>query len=188
MFDFKLYFHYNKRVDNEGDFVKWSKQDLVKIKLQDDAFSGVLKEENLPSIMEIRRIPEVLVEGSIHYDDNSECFIIHGTIQGIIIMACSISNEDVEVNIEDEFDLIYTLVESDDPDMLLISSTGIDLHDELLSAVWLAKPITVVKKGLKQYPKGDGWEVMSEEEYNKRQNDDIDPRFAKLKEFKPKDE
>jgi uncharacterized protein len=188
LFDFKLYFHYNKRVDNEGDFVKWSKQDLAKLKLQDEAFSVVINEENLPIQMEIRRIPRVLVEGNIHYDAHSECFIIHGTLKGTIIMACSISNEDVEVPVEDDIDYVYTSLETDDPDMLEISSTGIDLHEALINAIWLAKPMTVVKPNLKQYPKGDGWEVMSEEEYHKRQTDVIDPRLAKLKEFKPKDE
>ena len=48
-------------------------------------------------------------------------------------------------------------------------------------------PLKVVKEGIKEYPKGDGWEVVKEEDYTKSKKDDIDPRLAKLKEFKLED-
>ena len=35
--------------------------------------------------------------------------------------------------------------------------------------------------------KGDGWEVVKEEDYIKEKSKEIDPRLAKLKEFKLED-
>ena len=46
-------------------------------------------------------------------------------------------------------------------------------------------PLKVVKPGNITYPKGDGWEVMKEEDYRKEEKPAMDPRLAKLKEFKP---
>ena len=48
-------------------------------------------------------------------------------------------------------------------------------------------PLKIVKEGLTQYPKGDGWEVVKEEDYIKEKSKEIDPRLAKLKEFKLED-
>ena len=38
------------------------------------------------------------------------------------------------------------------------------------------------------YPSGDGWEILSEAEYQRRKGNEIDPRLAKLKEFKFEDQ
>ena len=42
----------------------------------------------------------------------------------------------------------------------------------------------LLKEGIKEYPKGNGWEVIREEDYIKSKKDEIDPRLAKLREFK----
>ena len=34
-----------------------------------------------------------------------------------------------------------------------------------------------------EYPSGDGWRIITEEEYQKSQEDRIDPRLAKLKDY-----
>ena len=38
-------------------------------------------------------------------------------------------------------------------------------------------------KELTEYPKGDGWLVMSEEDYLEEKSREIDPRLAKLKDI-----
>lgn len=49
-------------------------------------------------------------------------------------------------------------------------------------------PLKVVKPGVIDYPKGDGWEVISEETYQKEKKRNIDPRLSILKDYKPQDE
>lgn len=44
-------------------------------------------------------------------------------------------------------------------------------------------PHKVVKEGV-EYPKGKGWEVVTEDDFNASKKNAIDPRLAKLKEFK----
>ena len=59
---------------------------------------------------------------------------------------------------------------------------------ELLPVVFqlilMEVPLKVVKEGIKEYPKGKDWEVVKEEDYQKEKRKEIDPRLAKLKEFK----
>ena len=43
-------------------------------------------------------------------------------------------------------------------------------------------PLKVVKEGLIEYPKGNGWEVVRESDQVEERP--IDPRLAKLKDFK----
>ena len=45
----------------------------------------------------------------------------------------------------------------------------------------------VVKEGIAKYPSGDGWRILSEDEYQKAKRSSIDPRLAKLREFKAED-
>ena len=48
----------------------------------------------------------------------------------------------------------------------------------------LEVPLQVTNASADDYPHGDGWRVITEEEYQKSQEKRIDPRLAKLKEFK----
>ena len=48
-------------------------------------------------------------------------------------------------------------------------------------------PLKVVKPEIKEYPKGDGWKVIREEDLKAEKEREIDPRLAKLREFKAED-
>ena len=48
-------------------------------------------------------------------------------------------------------------------------------------------PIKVEKSNKTSYHYGDDWSVLSEEEYDKDQKEKIDPRLAKLLDYKEED-
>ena len=54
----------------------------------------------------------------------------------------------------------------------------------MTDAILLEVPLQATEATAEDYPSGDGWRVISEEEYEKSRKAEIDPRLAKLKEWK----
>ena len=63
----------------------------------------------------------------------------------------------------------------------------IELNELLLNICLPEVPIKVEKQSKTSYHYGDSWSVMSEEEYDMKQQDRIDPRLAKLLDYKEED-
>lgn len=168
--------------------MKWSKHELHVLKTQETRFSDDIVFEVIPEAMGIRRLEEVHVEGIVFYERSNDRFLIEASITGTMILPCSITLEDVAVPFTAELDVTYAFDPDDDPDVLLITKDGLDLNESILNAIWLEKPLAVTKPGLTTYPKGDGWEILSEDDYVKSKASEPDPRLAKLKEFKINEE
>lgn len=168
--------------------MKWSKHELHVLKTQETRFSDDIVVKVIPEVMGIRRLEEVHVEGIVFYERSSDRLIIEASITGTMILPCSITLEDVAVPFTAEMDVTFAFDPDDDPDVKLISKDGLDLHESILHAIWLEKPLAVTKPGLTTYPRGDGWEILSEEDYAKSKASEPDPRLAKLKEFKINEE
>ena len=63
----------------------------------------------------------------------------------------------------------------------------IDLNELILNICLPEVPIKVEKSNKTSYHYGDDWSVLSEEEYDKSQKEKIDPRLAKLLDYKEED-
>ena len=63
----------------------------------------------------------------------------------------------------------------------------IELLPVIFQLILMEVPLKIVKEGA-VYPKGNGWEVMREETWQREKSSEIDPRLAKLKEFKVTDD
>ena len=55
-------------------------------------------------------------------------------------------------------------------------------------AILMEAPLQVTDVDPQDYPSGDGWRVITEEEYESSKKNAIDPRLAKLQEFKEEKE
>jgi uncharacterized protein len=179
---------YNINVVMSGVAMKWSKHELHVLKTQETRFSDDIAFEVIPEAMGIRRLDGVHVEGLVFYERSSDRFIIEASITGTMILPCSITLEDVAVPFTAELDVTYVYDPDDDPDVMLIGKDGLDLRESILNAIWLEKPLAVTKPGLSKYPQGDGWEILSEEDYARSKASKPDPRLVKLKEFKINEE
>lgn len=60
----------------------------------------------------------------------------------------------------------------------------VELYPVLFQLIMMEIPYKVVKEGLTDYPKGKGWEVVREEDLIASKEKAIDPRLAKLRDFK----
>ena len=76
---------------------------------------------------------------------------------------------------------------SEDPDVYPVLSNVLDTDPVVLRLIYQDIPLKVVREGILDYPKGDGWEVIREEDYARSKENRIDPRMAKLMELKTKD-
>lgn len=118
-------------------------------------------------------------EFKIYYDAMDE-LKADLNLKGEMICPCAITLEDVKVPFT--FEETVGLSFEDDKDTYFIKD-DLDLDEMVMAYIVPLAPIKVVKNGKIEYPRGDGWQVMSEEAYEKSKADKIDPRWDKLKEY-----
>ena len=137
----------------------------------------------------IRRISDVSVKADGDYRSEEQRLYVNFRISGTVIVGCDVTGEDVEVPIDTEEDAVFSFNKNED-DITIIPANGqyIELLPEIFRAILLDIPTKVVKPGKIDYPKGDGWEVVSEEVYEQQKKNEADPRLAKLLEYIPQDE
>lgn len=135
----------------------------------------------------IRSVPDVHVSGEIHYDVVSERVYADLSVTGVMIVPCSITLEDVEVEFHSESSEQFSFVKSEDADVHETKGDVVELLPVIFQQILMEIPLKVVKPGIKEYPKGEGWKVIREEDLQEEKEKEIDPRLAKLREFKAED-
>lgn len=98
-------------------------------------------------------------------------------VSGSMVCPCAISNEDVYIPISIQEDVIFNGDEEYEFD------SELDVKALVYDFISKEIPIKVVKSGKIEYPIGDGWKVMTEDELVKERQQNLDPRWAKLQEF-----
>ncbi len=132
----------------------------------------------------LRDLKNVSVFGKILFDLSLDRIYTDLTIKGDMVVGCAITNEDVPVPFVTHLDDVYSFVSVDDEeqDIIEVKTDFVDLSYGIFQSILFEVPIKVVKPGLKEYPKGNGWEVLKEDDFDQREKP-IDPRLEKLKEF-----
>lgn len=171
--------------------MRYSRKDLLQLKDYHLVFDeDITCDEDISKIFpRIRRLKEINVKGDGTYDPSSQRLYVHFILNGSVIVGCDITSEDVEVPIDTEADEIYTF-DKNEQDISVIASQGeyIELLPTIFQLIMMDIPIKVVKEGNIEYPKGEGWEVVSEKTYQQQKNKTVDPRLSILKDYKPQDE
>ena len=60
-----------------------------------------------------------------------------------------------------------------------------DINPEIFQAILYEAPMNITRVPRDKYPKGNGWQVLSDQD---KPEDKIDPRWEKLSEFKLDDD
>lgn len=169
--------------------MKWSRLELLQAKNGTIEFEDMITFE--PAVFskmhQIRGLQDVTVSGNIHYDTSSELVQAELEIVGVMIVPCSITLEDVEYDFHTKSLEVFSFEKLNDKDVHEVKGDVVELLPVIFQLILMEIPLKVVKEGLREYPKGDGWEVVKEEDYTKAKSKEIDPRLAKLKEFKCED-
>ena len=169
--------------------MKWSRAELLQADKQtiDCTDTIAFDPAAFAKMHQIRGLQDVTVSGNIHYDTASERVFADLDIEGVMIVPCSITLEDVEYDFHTKSLEVFSFDKTEDEDVHEVKGDVVELLPVIFQLILMEVPLKVVKEGIKEYPKGDGWEVVKEEDYTKSKKDDIDPRLAKLKEFKLED-
>lgn len=166
--------------------MKWSKVEIMQAENGTITFDdGITFERSVFSKMsQLRGLQDVTVSGKLHYEEHDDRVYADLSIEGVMIVPCSITNEDVEYDFHTKSLEVFAFEKSEDEDVHEAKGDVVELLPVIFQLILMEVPLKVVKEGLTSYPKGDGWEVVKEEEYQKAKSKEIDPRLAKLKEFK----
>ena len=166
--------------------MKWARNELLKASHKVISFDESLSfpKEALANFPQIRSLQEVNVSGDLHYEPREERVYVHLEIDGIMVVPCAITMEDVEYPFSCESDEVFSFLKEKGDDIHECKGDVVELLPVIFQLILMEVPLKCVKEGLKEYPKGDGWEVVKEEDYVKEAKDEIDPRLAKLREFK----
>ena len=169
--------------------MKWSRLQILQAENQTISFDESIDFEPaaFAKMTQIRGLHDVTVSGNVHYDSSSDRVYAHLDIEGVMIVPCSITLEDVEYDFHTKSLEVFSFEKCDDGDIHEVKGDVVELLPVIFQLIVMEVPLKIVKEGLTQYPKGDGWEVVKEEDYIKEKSKEIDPRLAKLKEFKLED-
>lgn len=138
----------------------------------------------------IRKLMNVKASGHGEYNPDEQRLYLNLHVRGTMICPCDITLEDVEVPFDSEADEIisYAREDADSIEILKPENGYVELLPLVFRQILIEVPIKVKKAGVIDYPKGDGWEVISEETYLREKANKTDPRLAALKDYKPQDE
>ncbi|MBN2850497.1 MAG: DUF177 domain-containing protein [Erysipelotrichaceae bacterium] len=170
--------------------MKWSKTEILRsadkalVLDEEIAFSPATFDGN----DRLRKLEKVHVTASGLWDANQNVLRVHLDVSGVMVVPCAITDEDVLVEFKTEDDPVFSFGKTDDEEAIEVKGDTVELMPVVYPLIMMEIPLKVVKPGLKDYPKGDGWEVLTEEEYLREKQSQIDPRLAKLRDYKPKDE
>ncbi len=126
----------------------------------------------------LRDIKDVLAKIKF-YDDLNLNTILKVKLKATLVCPCAISLEDVEVPI----DLIEEFCIDDKEQDSYQFKNELNIKDLFYYLISKEIPIKVVKKGKIEYPIGDGWKVMTEEQLRESKKTKIDSQWEKLKNF-----
>jgi uncharacterized protein len=170
--------------------VKWSKTEVLRS--ADEVL--VLDEEItfLPATFEgnnrLRRLEHVHVDAQGVWEASLNALRVQLDIRGEMVVPCAITDEDVTIDFKTEDDVLFSFEKTDDENIIVVKGDMVELMPVVYPLIMMEVPLKVVKPGLKEYPKGDGWEVITEEEYERERKSQSDPRLAKLRDYKPHNE
>ena len=136
----------------------------------------------------LRDVKDVHIVGTIIPLHGSSYFEFKWSLTATMICPCAITNEDVQVPLSTTDEELISFDTVNDEQVLVLDDDVFDLTTYTLERILLEVPLSVVKPGEIKYPSGVGWRIVPESEYEATKDQTIDPRLAKLKDFKFEDE
>jgi len=165
--------------------LRWSKAQFLQSENRTISFDEeICFEESVFAKMDhIRGLHDVRVSGTARFEEFSNQVTADIHAEGIMIVPCSITMEDVEVPFETSSEEVFAFDKCEHEDVHEIKGDVMELLPVVFQLILMEVPLKVVKEGIKEYPKGKDWEVVKEEDYQKEKRKEIDPRLASFKEI-----
>lgn len=166
-------------------FLKWNLQWIVKQKDGRFSFEEMIMfpDEMFHNLSQINGLKDVTVKGQGRLDMKNRQLYVDFNVKGQMILPCAVSLEDVDYPFEFDSTAIFAFYKpSVDEDVIEVKKSLVDLTPVVFSEIMMEVPMRVVKEGAILKNSGNGWKVLSEDDA-KQDEDYIDPRLAKLKDY-----
>lgn len=168
--------------------MKFTKKDFLNAKngiIEIDEWIA-LEENDLLHHTQVKSIPEVHVTGTLQFDHRSLVFS-DLDLDGVMIVLDSITMEDLEVAFDTKSQETYSFdpIKENDEDIIVVKKDTVDINPEIFQAIIYEAPMSITRLPRDQYPKGDGWQLLSDQD---KEEPKIDPRWEKLNDFKLDDD
>ena len=178
--------------------MKWSLLELNKYKEKPYEFSEVLdiKQSLMERDQMILDVSPAKVSGNVTV--SSKDYLLYYQLTVIVTVPSSRSLEPVDLPMTLDINEVFMTEEQykskdeliADEEIILLDNPVIDLSESVEDNILLAIPIQVLtekEKTSSDLPKGNDWEVISEEDYENKRHEEasqtLDPRLAKLSEL-----
>lgn len=139
--------------------------------------------ENFRNLSQINGLKDVEASGHGQFFPNEERLFVDLHIKGTMIVPCVLSNEDVDYPFEIDANEIFAFDKpKEEEDVIETKKDTADLTPVIFTEILLAVPSRVVKEGATMKMSGKGWRVIDESDLVSEE-DPIDPRLAKLKDY-----
>lgn len=145
-----------------------------------------LSVKDFDHIERLINIHEFHINGVWYYDDINDHLYTEFNLSGDITVSGSLTLEEFIHHIDVNAVEVFGFDQIDEIADHLVTNNEVDLLPIIKQLVVANIPVKVVDENL-EYPKGDGWSVVSEEDFNNEEKP-INPKMAKLLEMKFEDD
>lgn len=164
--------------------MKWTRSELEQFTSRIEFCKDVDVEDTaFANNSRINRVEDVHVEGTGNLEQDGNRFFASLDISGMMYVPDAITGKEIAYPFETHTEEIYSFVDSDEDGIRVVENDVVDLHQAIVDAIFLEVPLQLTYASKDEYPSGDGWRIITEEEYQKSQEEKGDPRLAKLKEL-----
>ena len=166
--------------------MKWTRSELTAGNALNVTFDEApeISDEYFRNNSRINSVKDVRVQGRGFLDEENDCFRVFLEISGTMLVPDAVSGEEIEYPFETESEEVYAFTPSTEDGVRTAEGDVVDLLEAVVDDIILEVPMQYSITDPEDYPSGDGWRVITEEEYQRSQEDRRDPRLAKLKEYK----
>ena len=166
--------------------MKWTRSELRQADEGHIAFDEdvVIDSAAFAGNSRINSVKNVHVDGQGFLEDGTERVFADMHVTGVMLVPDAVTGEEIEYPFETESEEIYAFEETDEDGVRIVTGEVVELMPAVVDAILLEVPLQVTNASEEDYPQGDGWRVITEEAYQRSQEERLDPRLAKLKEFK----
>lgn len=140
-------------------------------------------DEMFHNLSQINGLKDVNVTGLGRLDMKNRQLYVDFAIKGQMILPCAVSLENVDYPFTIDSSTVFAFYKpEEDEDVIEVKRDTVDLTPIVFQEIMMDVPMRIVKEGATLKTKGNGWKVLNEEDIE-QDEDYIDPRLAKLKDY-----
>lgn len=131
----------------------------------------------------INGLQDVLVQGTGNLDIKEKRLYVDLQITGVMFLPCALTLEEVEYPFTVSSTEVFSFEKTDpEEDVHEVKKNTVDITPVVFENIMLEVPMRIVKENAMVQSEGKGWKMVDNKETTKDE-DYIDPRLAKLKDY-----